>query len=321
MVFHGTTTMSLPANVLVISLALILMPAAVLAVALSYVSFWLAHLPALVAGYSLAVLTGTISLINHFRISDVRPAAATLLFACVAVFAFGMALILARRRLLLAWLGVAGLLASAIGIMMAPPKMQWRSGVLKITAMDMGQGDALLLITPEGKSVQLDSRGLGGQSHSDFDVGIANFRPQKLWHGLDSPSPEFVELAASAGAFGVVLKPHIAGEGFVSGSVQIRVLNPHPGTEGSNPAQDEESMVLRLPYHNTSALLVGDSHRRTEQVLEGGNPQSNLLKIGHHGSTTSHSKEFLQAVAPQFAVVSAGCCHSFRHPRPEVMRR
>jgi len=303
MVFHGTTTMSLPANVLVISLALILMPAAVLAVALSYVSFWLAHLPALVAGYSLAVLTGTISLINHFRISDVRPAAATLLFACVAVFAFGMALILARRRLLLAWLGVAGLLASAIGIMMVPPKMQWRSGVLEITAMDMGQGDALLLITPEGKSVQLDSRGLGGQSHSDFDVGIANFRPQKLWHGLDSPSPEFVELAASAGAFGVVLKPHIAGEGFVSGSVQIRVLNPHPGT------------------HNTSALLVGDSHRRTEQVLEGGNPQSNLLKIGHHGSTTSHSKEFLQAVAPQFAVVSAGCCHSFRHPRPEVMRR
>ena len=70
--FHRTTTMSLPANVLVIPLASILMPAAVLAVALSYVSFWLAHLPALVAEYALAVLTGTIRLIGHFRISDVR---------------------------------------------------------------------------------------------------------------------------------------------------------------------------------------------------------------------------------------------------------
>jgi competence protein ComEC len=79
--------------------------------------------------------------------------------------------------------------------------------------------------------------------------------------------------------------------------------------------------VLRLQYHNSSALLVGDSHKRTEQVLEGENPRSHLLKIGHHGSTTSSSLEFLQAVAPQFAVVSAGYYHSFRHPRPEVMKR
>ena len=70
--FHRSTTMSLPANVLVIPLASILMPAAVLAVALSYISFALAHVPALVAGYSLALLTGTIRLIGHFRISDVR---------------------------------------------------------------------------------------------------------------------------------------------------------------------------------------------------------------------------------------------------------
>jgi competence protein ComEC len=57
--FHRTTTMSLPANVLVIPLASVLMPAAVVAVALSYLSFWVAHLPALVAGYALGVLTGT----------------------------------------------------------------------------------------------------------------------------------------------------------------------------------------------------------------------------------------------------------------------
>ena len=55
--------------------------------------------------------------------------------------------------------------------------------------------------------------------------------------------------------------------------------------------------------------------------MEQENPRSNLLKIGHHGSTTSSSPEFLQAVAPQFAVVSAGYYNSFHHPRPEVMKR
>ena len=80
-------------------------------------------------------------------------------------------------------------------------------------------------------------------------------------------------------------------------------------------------MVLRFQYRNTSALLVGDSHKRTEEIMEGENPASNLLKIGHHGSATSSTPEFLNAVSPQFAVVSAGYYNSFHHPRPDIMRR
>jgi competence protein ComEC len=80
-------------------------------------------------------------------------------------------------------------------------------------------------------------------------------------------------------------------------------------------------MVLRLQYGETSALLVGDSHQRIEELMEGENPKANLLKIGHHGSLTSSSPEFLQAVAPQFAVVSARYYNAFHHPRPEVMQR
>ncbi len=354
--FHRTTTMSLPANILVIPLASILMPAAVVAVALSYVSFWLAHLPALVAGYSLALLTGTIRLIGHWQFSDVRLASTSVATACAAAFAYGMAMILARRRLLLAWLGVAGLLASAIWIVLVPPTTQWRPGVLEITAIDVGQGDSLLIVTPEGKTVLLDSGGVGGQSHSDFDVGeevvspylwsrgirrldavaishphsdhiggmrsvIANFRPRELWYGLDSPTPEFIQLAATARSFGVAFMPHTSGDEFEFGGVQVRVLNPQSGTAAANPAEDDESMVLRLQYRGTSALLVGDSHKRTEKILEGEDPASNLLKIGHHGSLTSSSPEFLQAVTPQFAVVSAGYYNSFRHPRREIMQR
>jgi competence protein ComEC len=161
--------------------------------------------------------------------------------------------------------------------------------------------------------------------HSDHIGGmhsiLANFRPKELWYGIDSPTPEFAELAEAARSFGLAFRPHTAGDEFAFGGVKLRVLNPQPGTVATNRTQDDESMVLHIQYGETSALLVGDSHKRIEELLETENPKADLLKIGHHGSLTSSTLNFLQAVAPQFAVVSAGYYNSFHHPRPEVMQR
>jgi competence protein ComEC len=353
--FHRATTMALPANALMIPIASVLLPSAVLAVALSYASYWLASLPALVAGYALDVLTGTVRIIGHLRISEVRVPTPTLAVSIAAGAAVGIALLLARRRVW-ATVGVAVLVASAAWIVLFPPKAQWRAGVFEVTAIDVGQGDSLLLITPQGKTLLLDSGGIPGNSHSDFDVGeevvspylwsrgirrldavaishahsdhmggmtsiIANFRPHEIWYGDDSPTPGFTKVKDAAQYFHVELKSFSSGATFEFGEVSVRVLNPQPGWPARPRMEDDESLVLRMQYGATSVLLVGDAHQRIEKLLINESPQADLLKVGHHGSATSSSPDFLAAVRPKFAVVSVGFYNSFKHPRPEVMQR
>lgn len=351
--FHRATTMALPANALVIPIAGVLLPSAVLAVALSYLSHLLALIPAVIAAYALDALTGTIRVIGHLRISDVRVPTPTLAVSLVTALAFGLALLLARRRVW-AGIGIAGLLASAVWIVLLPPQPQWRPGLFEVTAIDVGQGDSLLLITPEGKTLLLDAGGLTGNLRSDFDVGeevvspylwsrgirrldavaishahsdhmggmrsiIENFQPRELWYGVESTSPGFLEVEQTARSFHVRLQPWVAGESFDFGGVHVRVLNPQAGWEANNP--DDESLVLHMQYGATSALLVGDAHKRIEKFLIDESPQADLLKVGHHGSATSSSPEFLAAVKPRYSVVSVGYYNTFRHPRPEVMQR
>ena len=173
--FHRATTMALPANALMIPIASVLLPSAVLAVVLSYLSHWLAYLPALIAGYSLDVLTGTVHLIGHLRLSEVRVPTPTLGVSVAAAFSVGLALLLARRRIFAA-AGVAVLLASACWVVLFPPKPQWHPGVLEITAIDVGQGDSLLLITPAGQDA---ASGLGRHSWK-FALGFRYWRRSRL---------------------------------------------------------------------------------------------------------------------------------------------
>jgi len=82
-------------------------------------------------------------------------------------------------------------------------------------------------------------------------------------------------------------------------------------------------VVIKLEFGNTSFLLTGDAGipSENEMLSEGYDLQSTVLKVGHHGSKTSTSREFILAVRPQYAVISVGKNNSYGHPAEETLTR
>jgi len=164
--------------------------------------------------------------------------------------------------------------------------------------------------------------------HSDHMGGLAavidNFRPRELWTGVEPPSQGWSEVLRHAAAHGTrvrwLKRQH---ETITIDGTTIRVLAPAADYQPKDIAGNDDSVVLEIRYGRRSVLLTGDAEKPIERdmlahsLLE----PVTLLKVGHHGSKTSSSQEFLDAVAPQFALISDGYKNSFHHPHPSVLAR
>jgi competence protein ComEC len=254
----------------------------------------------------------------------------------------------ARRAATLV-LGAAAWLALEIGAARAgAPK-----GVLRISVLDVGQGDAILVDLPDGSAILVDGGGMVGSPvdlgarvvqpvlrmrrrrklravvlshpHPDHFGGLVSTLPLvevgELWdtgQGEDQGAgASYASLLARARARGVpIRRPRdLCGPPRVLGGVTIEVLAPCPGYDPDAGANDS-SLVLRLTYGRRSALLVGDAERGEERALmdHARSLRADFLKVGHHGSRTSTSPPFLAAVRPSFAAISAGVRNRFGHP-------
>src|SRR6185369_6146129 len=100
-----------------------------------------------------------------------------------------------------------------------------------------------------------------------------------------------------------------------------RVLSPPVDWELKDKVRNEDSLVLRVHYGQTSALITGDADKKIERMLLVDGPRADVLHVAHNGSATSTSAEFLDAARPQYAVISVGARNQFRHPRQEVLER
>jgi competence protein ComEC len=247
------------------------------------------------------------------------------------------------------------------------------SGQLEVTAIDVGQGDSLLVAGPAGRTMVIDAGGPTGAAanaenaagSSAFDIGeevvspylwsrqmrridvlvlthahsdhmggmpavLRNFRPRELWVAVDPDSERYRELLAAAWSLGVRVRHLRAGDHIDWGSVGVDVLAPARTYANAGPPVNDDSLVLHLQFGKASALLEGDAQAASEEAMVArarpGDPSARigpdtLLKVGHHGSRTSTTPEFLALAAPEDAVISVGANNTFGHPRAEVLDR
>ena len=223
-------------------------------------------------------------------------------------------------------------------------------GYLRVHFFDIGQGDSILIVTPSGRQALIDggpdadaasqaladalpggdrSLELAVMTHPDADhsrglvgalgryaVGAALSPPSAPGNAMQAQWEQ--ELAKR----GVPLVEVAAGYAIhLDDGVELRVLNPPP----ERPFEDSNngSMVIRLTYGEVSFLLAADIGQEAETRLVNGGADlsATVLKVAHHGSNSSTTPDFLNAVNPSVAVISAGRDNPYGHPAPSVTER
>jgi len=356
MYFHRAAILGLAANVLVLPLAGVMLNAGVAAIALSYVSMPLARLVAWLAAASLHWTLACLHSLSHLPVAHWRvpdPAPALALLAAAGIL---LALATVRRRRGFAFAGLAALFLSSGVAAVYFSAAQIERGKLEITAIDVGQGDSLLVVSPEGRTMLIDGGGNIGPVHTEFDFGedvvapylwsrglesldvvvlthahadhigglpriIEDFHPSELWLGINPEKDALLHLLETAKANHVVMRRHTASDEFEWGGAKIRVLSPPPDWQPRPEKENDDSLAMLIGYGETRALLAGDLERKMEQFVATESPTADLLKVAHHGSSTSTTPELLAAVHPRMAVISVGYNNSFGHPHEAVLRR
>ncbi|MCX6757801.1 MAG: MBL fold metallo-hydrolase [Candidatus Nomurabacteria bacterium] len=224
--------------------------------------------------------------------------------------------------------------------------------MLTFAALDIGQGDGLFIESPSGVQMLVD----GGPIHSIlaplskvmplYDkhidaIMITNPDADHIGGFIDILKNYDVDYIIEPGTFNpsktyatveqLVLEKHvkkiIARRGMklnLGAGAYINILFPDRDVSTWSP--NDGSIVARLSYGNNSVMLTGDATQKTEGIILGENHgesarllKSTILKVGHHGSRTSSSSAFVQAVAPTYAVISDGRDNKYGHPHQETL--
>ncbi len=185
--FHRATVFALPANMLSIPLVALLAPLAVLTFLCSLVSSWLAAIPGAATALFLHGITTTIARVSHIQAADLRVAGPSISAALAAIVCLAFCCWAVRRSRAFAWTALAALALAAV-IALWPEAVDFHRNQLEVTALDVGQGDSLLVVGPTGRTMLVDAGGPTGAAanaenasgSSAFDIGEEVVSPY-LW--------------------------------------------------------------------------------------------------------------------------------------------
>ncbi len=209
--------------------------------------------------------------------------------------------------------------------------------------IDVGQGDATLITTPDGHAMLID----GGRSRSrirdrletmgvtDLDAVVSTHADadhiagllealemfdveRYYWNGAEHDSKTFLNLVAAVAAEGSEVEVVERGDTIRLGELEIDVLHPFGLTGDSNV----DSVVLQVGCGEVEVLLMADAEAPSEASLvqSGVLSDVDVLKVGHHGSRSSTTPDFIRTVTPEWGVISAGLNSQYGHPHEEVLQ-
>lgn len=218
-----------------------------------------------------------------------------------------------------------------------------QSDSLTVSFIDVGQGDSTL-IECQGEAMLIDAGLYGSRQniinylnqrdvetltycvathpHSDHIGGMSdviyNFNVETLVYP-ETDSSNLNSVLDACDEKGVDFYVPDVADTFTLGGAEITVLSPAKGTNHDN--LNNTSIVLKLTYEDVSFMFTGDAEKEIERELLNSSfdLSADVLKCGHHGSSTSSSADFLKAVSPSVAVISCGKGNDYGHPHREVV--
>jgi competence protein ComEC len=162
-------------------------------------------------------------------------------------------------------------------------------------------------------------------AHEDHMGGmnavLRNFHPRELWTGAIQDSPEWRTVRETAERLHIRIRQMQRGPVFALGGASVQVLAPGAEYVPDSKPKNDDSLVMRIRFGETSFLLTGDMEKRIESELAGAGllQHDDVLKIGHHGSRTSSTAALLDVERPEFGIISVGFDNSYGHPHPGTL--
>lgn len=304
--FHRATLFALPLNLLNIPLLAALLCAAIAMFCTSLISSWLAWLPAALTGSLLHIMRFSVMNLQRAPLADLRmPSPPNIAIAIAGLLIALSCFFLFERRRALALVGLS--LALLVPVVIAyPAAPRLYPDTLELTALDVGQGDSLLAVSPTGDTMLIDAGGPTGPNSntvSNWDIGeqvvapylwsrrirrldvivlthahsdhmggmpavLRDLHPRELWVSIDpGNSPQYRALLAQAASLHIPVRHLHAGDAMPWGGTRISVLAPEATYSNSGAPSNDDSLVLRIDYGLSSVQLEGDAQVATEDDM------------------------------------------------------